>query len=464
MSRRSDRQASRRPQNPRPAPANPPSTWYQRLFEPADISAIAFFRVAFGLLMLWHVLQYLWQGRLERAYLRPVFRFEYPGFEWLERASPANLKLIFWVMAIAALLIALGLCYRVAAAVFFLGHTYTFLLDTALYQNHLYLIALVALLLIAIPAHRFFSIDARLRPKLRANTLPAWCLWLLRFQFGIPYFYGGLAKLNSDWLLRAQPMRLWLREGPAEGLEVSFLRETWAAYAISWGGLLFDLLVVPALLWKRTRIAALILAGAFHLTNSELFLIGVFPWLMIAALTLYLPADWARRAGLVGRFRTAVAAPLGTAVRPRLTLAVLGAWVAFQLLFPFRHLLYPGKVDWTEQGHRFSWRMKLRDKRGDIRYVAVDPESQRAFPISDLDTVVTKAQHRMLLHDPQMMRQLAVHLAQGLREAGRGELEVRVLTSISLNGRPPQPLVDPKADLARVPQGAAGSWIEPLRD
>lgn len=33
-----------------------------------------------------------------------------------------------------------------------------------------------------------------------------------------------------------------------------------------------------------------------------------------------------------------------------------------QILYPLRHHLYPGDVTWNELGHRYSWRMKLRDK------------------------------------------------------------------------------------------------------
>ncbi len=433
----------------------------QRLFEPVDVASTALFRAAFGLLMLWHVLQYFTAGWLESSYLAPVFLFKYPGFEWVERADAGNMKLIFAVMAVSALLIGLGLAYRAACAVFCLGHSYMLLLDTAQYQNHLYLISLVAFLMIFIPAHRAFSLDALLKPKLRSDTVPAWCLWLLRFQLGIAYFYGGLAKINADWLLRAQPMRLWLREGTEGGLRLPFLREAWAAYAFSWGGMLYDLLVIPALLWRRTRIPALILTFIFHVTNSELFSIGIFPWLMLAAVGLYLEPEWPRKVGLASRkLRQAVtAAP----ARQGLVLTLLAVWLAVQLLVPFRHFLYPGNVDWTEEGHRFSWRMKLRDKRGAVRFVAVDPRSGRTFPLSDLDAAVTARQQRMMEHDPEMMRQLAIHLAGKLREAGLGDVEVRVITSISFNGRRKQPLIDPDTNLARASRGTR-DWIEPLRE
>ncbi|HVG08359.1 MAG TPA: HTTM domain-containing protein [Thermoanaerobaculia bacterium] len=435
----------------------------QRLFEPVDVASIALFRVAFGLLMLWHTLEYLVGGWLESSYLTPVFLFKYPGFEWVERAEPGTLKLIFWAMAVSALLIAMGLAYRAACAAFCLGHSYMLLLDTAQYQNHLYLISLVAFLMIFIPAHRAFSLDARLRPKLRSDTVPAWCLWLLRIQLGIPYFYGGLAKINADWLLRAQPMRLWLREGTEGGLRLPFLREAWAAYAFSWGGMLYDLLVIPALLWRRTRIPALVLTVLFHVTNSEMFSIGVFPWLMLAAVGLYLAPDWPRKVGLAGRKPRPVPGGGAAPARQRLVLTLLAVWLAIQLLVPFRHLLYPGNVDWTEEGHRFSWRMKLRDKRGTVRFAAVDPRSGQAFPLSDLYAVVTARQHRMMEHDPEMMRQLAVHLAKKLREAGLGDVEIRVITSTSFNGRRKQPMIDPAADLARASRDRR-DWIEPLRE
>jgi hypothetical protein len=246
-------------------------------------------------------------------------------------------------------------------------------------------------------------------------------------------------------------------------LRLPFQREVWGAYVFSWGGMLYDLLIIPALLWRRTRIPALVLTLLFHLANSELFSIGVFPWLMLAAVGLYLAPDWPRKVGLAGRKpRKASGGYWGAApARQRIVLTLLAAWLAVQFLVPFRHLLYPGNVDWTEEGHRFSWRMKLRDKRGDVRFVAVDPRSNRAFPLS-LDAVVTSRQHRMMEHDPEMMRQLAGPLAKKLREAGLRDMEIRVITSISFNGRRKQPLVDPNVDLASIDHGT-GDWIEPLR-
>jgi hypothetical protein len=314
--------------------------------------------------------------------------------------------------------------------------------------------------------------------------VPAWVLWLLRFQIAVPYFYGGIAKLNYDWLVRAQPMGIWMSEG-TEGRWGTPLNASWGPYVVSWGGAIFDLLIVPALLWRKTRIPALLLAVTFHLTNSQLFTIGVFPWLMIAATLLFLEPDWPRRAGILGRRAAPGRAPgsaprgaprgaSGTAPGPanaptpgalsRVGRVVLAIYVAVQLFVPLRHVLYAGDVDWTEEGNRFAWRMKLRDKRGEMTFVAVDPAARKVYPLEGLEAALTPAQRRMMIHDPEMMRQFAHWLGERMNKAGYGNVQVRVRTDISLNGRPKQPLIDPEVDLASVRATfAPASWIVPLR-
>ena len=436
--------------------------------ERVDIASVVFFRICFGLLMLKHVLEYLVGGRLSRQFLEPMFLFKYEGFGWVTPGPPALMYAVFIGLAIAAAMIACGLFYRWAATLFFLGITYVFLLDTATFQNHLYLISLISFLMIFVPAERALSLDARRRPALRSDTLPAWALWLLRFQIAVPYFYGGIAKLNYDWLVRAQPMTVWMSEG-TEGSWGTPLRASWGPYAVSWGGVMFDLLIVPALLWRRTRIPALLLAVTFHLTNSQLFTIGVFPWLMIAATLLFLEPAWPRRLGIPGR-RAALRGALAGASGPttgglsRSGRAFLAVYVAVQLLVPFRHFLYRGHVDWTEEGNRFAWRMKLRDKRGEMTFVAVDPVARKIYPLDGLEAALTPGQRRMMIHDPEMMRQFAHWLKDKMQEAGYPKLQVRARTDISLNGRPKQPLIDPEVDLASLPATfGPATWIVPLR-
>ena len=176
------------------------------------------------------------------------------------------------------------------------------LVDKCWYLNHYYLICLLAFLGIFLPANRELSIDARRYPELRSRTVPRWTLWLIRFQLGVPYFYGGLAKINWDWI-HGEPMRPWLLEQHAKhpathwlgekGLLGRNFAEEWCVNSFVWGGMLLDLLVIPCLLCKWTRIPAMIAMTLFHFLNTSLFDIGVFPWLMLIA-TLVVSRRWTR--------------------------------------------------------------------------------------------------------------------------------------------------------------------------
>ncbi|MGH2570149.1 MAG: hypothetical protein ACRDGR_02910 [bacterium] len=58
---------------------------------------------------------------------------------------------------------------------------------------------------------------------------------------------------------------------------------------------------------------------------------------------------------------------------------------------------------------------------------------------------------------------LAHHLADEYAARGHGDVEVRVEALVSLNGRAPQPLVDPSVDLAKVENSILpADWILPL--
>ncbi|MBK9125756.1 MAG: HTTM domain-containing protein [Chloroflexi bacterium] len=181
----------------------------QRLFDPIDIAPLVFFRVAFGVLMLWEVWRYFNFTRIERYYIFPEYNFPYYGFDWLQPLPGDGMFVLFHVLGGLSVLIMLGAFYRASMAVFWLCFTYVFLLDKAQYLNHFYLVSLVSGLLIFVPAHRALSVDAWLRPSIRSQTAPNWALWLLRGQMAVVYFFGGLAKINADWFA-GQPLRIWM--------------------------------------------------------------------------------------------------------------------------------------------------------------------------------------------------------------------------------------------------------------
>lgn len=229
--------------------------------------------------MAGNVAWFLRYNLIAECWIKPKFLFKYYGFSWVQ-PWPGNWLYIHWaVLGLLALFIAAGFLYRASTVAFFLSYSYFFLLDQARYVNHTYLISLFSFLLIFVPAHRAFSIDAWLNPKLRSDTAPIWALAVLRTQMGGVYFFSGLAKFSPDWL-HGEPMRAWLALRPGFGILGRFAREEWFVYATSYGAMFLDLFIVPLLLWRVTRLATFCLAAAFHLINSQVFEINIFPGLL----------------------------------------------------------------------------------------------------------------------------------------------------------------------------------------
>lgn len=451
------------------------------LFEPVNISFLVFFRILFGGILLWETYRYFTRGWIGRYFVEPVVNFTYYGFSWVKPWPGRGMYVHFLVLGVAAACVMAGFLYRIAAPVLFLAFTYFFLLDQTRYLNHFYLVCLISFLLCFLPAERAFSIDALWRREIRSDVVPAWTLWLLRAQVGIPYFYGGLAKLNSDWIYGGQPMRIWLSPfTKIAGLGHLFAAE-WVVYSFVIGGLLLDLLVVPLLLWRRTRPFAFAAAILFNLINAVIFEIGIFPWLMLGALFIFFPPD------LVRRFARAFMSPgedFSEAERPKasvkpqtnaersscpplstsqkLIAGLLAAYLAVQLLLPLRHYLYPGNVSWTEEGHNFAWHMKLRTKVGEAVFTVTDPRTGQTWTVKPEDHLESHQVMKMTTK-PDLLVLFAHHLAEEKAREGYDDVEVRARVMVSLNGRQPQLLIDPNVDLAKEEVGLLPApWIVPL--
>jgi vitamin K-dependent gamma-carboxylase-like protein len=449
------------------------------LFDPIDISFLVFFRVLFGGIMLWEVYRYFTHGWISRYYVEPAVNFTYYGFSWVKPWPGQGMYIHFVVLGLAAACVMVGFLYRFAAPVFFLAFTYCFLLDQTRYLNHLYLVCLISFLMCFLPAERAFSVDALLRPKIRSGVVPAWTLWLLRAQVGIPYFYGGIAKLNSDWLHGGEPMRSWLRpltRTPGGG---PIFTADWVVYSFVIGGLLLDLLVVPLLLWRRTRPYAFAAAVAFNLINAVIFDIGIFPWLMLGSLLLFFPPELPRRfarAFVSTDEAPGEAEPLPISARPvaatsnhssltrsqKLVAGMLASYLVIQLLFPLRHYLYPGNVSWTEEGHNFSWHMKLRTKAGDAVFTVTHRLTGQTWTIKPQDYLKSHQLVKMTTK-PDLILLFGHYLAEEKRLEGYEDVEVRARVMVSLNGREPQLLIDPNVDLAKEEVSLLPAhWILPL--
>ncbi|HWP07000.1 MAG TPA: HTTM domain-containing protein, partial [Polyangiaceae bacterium] len=419
------------------------------LLAPVDFAWLAAFRIIYGLLLAVSMGRFLAYGFIDTFFVEPRFHFKYWGFAWVEPLPGPLLHALFALLLVLALCMAVGLFYRAAALSFALGLTYVQLLDVTTYLNHYYLAGLLAFLLAVAPATK--AVVAR-----------GW-LWLFRFQVGVVYVFAGLAKAESDWLLHAQPLGIWL--GAATDLPVlgALFTEPWAPFLFSWCGFLFDTSIVPLLLWDRTRRFAFPLVVVFHALTSLLFPIGMFPLIMVLSALVFFPPDWPRRlAGAVGAVFGWIPRVLGSPPRVEslrrhgapgrfaTTALALGAlYCATQLALPLRFLVYRGNVLWDEQGMRFSWRVMLRAKGGDTTFVVRRERDQRVFFVSPR-TYLTVLQESEMSSQPDLILQLAHRIHDDFVARGHGPVAVHVESRVSLNGRRAVPFIDPTLDLARV--------------
>jgi HTTM domain/Vitamin K-dependent gamma-carboxylase, lumenal domain len=439
--------------------------WSQR---PIDARPLVVFRIAFGALLLFGAVRFVAKGWVASQYIRPQFHFQYYLFGWVHPLPGAWLYLVFAAQVLCAGLIAAGWHYRTAAVGFFLSFSYIELLDQTTYLNHYYFISLVAFLLILLPLNRWGSVDARRDPGLWRESAPRWISLVLQLQIAIVYFFAGVGKLNPDWLLKAEPLRIWLEARSGFPLVGPLFEQTWLAYAMSWGGAAFDLSIPFLLFVRRTRPWAYLAVVAFHLATGALFPIGIFPWVMIVGTLVFFDGrdlDRLRRGlrkvgiggGAPGPAATSPPIPLSPALR-----WVLVPFFAVQLLMPLRNLAYRGPVLWTEEGFRFSWRVMVAEKTGTVFFSVTDPATGRSWEAFPGD-YLSPQQERQMAFQPDMILEFAHHLRDRLESEGIADPEIRALAYVSLNGRPSQLLIDPGVDLARVPRSLARKdWVLPL--
>src|SRR5690625_7488333 len=103
--------------------------------------------------------------------------------------------------------------------------------------------------MVFVPANKRFSLDAKRNPDIRSNHISRWVYILIIAQIAIVYTYAAIAKLYPDWLDLTVPNNILarLRRNPHIGW---LFAHKFNAYAVAYIGIFYDLLIVPALLWK----------------------------------------------------------------------------------------------------------------------------------------------------------------------------------------------------------------------
>ncbi len=444
---------------------------WKNLFGQTDISTLVLFRVVFGCIMLWEVFRYIEYDWIYRYWIEPKMNLTYWPFDWVHPLPGDGMYFLFYALGILAFFITIGFAYRISTVLFFLGFSYQFLLEQTRYLNHFYLVILVAFIMIFLPLNRSMSVDAKINPKIKSETASLWCLWLIRFVLALPYFFGGIAKINYDWL-HGQPLAIWLADDTSLPIIGKYFTENWMILFMSYSGMLLDLLIIPVLLFKRTRLIGFIAILSFHLINDQIFTIGIFPWFMIFATTLFFSPSWPRKIYNALRpepkkwnldIQNISPAPIKLNKNQKIVAYFLAAWFLFHITVPLRHFIIPGNSNWTEEGHRYAWHMKLRTKRGIGQYKVVDKSNGETIAFVDPADYLEDWQLRKMAGRPYLIHAFVKQVAKAYSKKG---IDVAIYAQViaTLNGRAYQDLIDPNVDLAnqKRPSFPPASWIIPL--
>ncbi|WP_417885319.1 HTTM domain-containing protein [Zunongwangia sp.] len=417
------------------------------LFKQIDNSALIFFRIIFGFLIALEAIGAIFTGWIDRTFIEPTFTFNFIGFDFLQ-PLPGNLMLYYYaLMGVFGLLVMLGFKYRFSMFCYTIMWASVYLMQKSSYNNHYYLLLLLCFIMIFLPAHRALSYDAWKNKKIHRIAMPQWVWLVIVLQISIVYTYGSIAKMYPDWLDGTVP-ELLMKAKKNYALIGDFLQQSWIKYVVAYYGLLFDLLIVPMLLWKRTRFSFFCLAIFFHIFNSIVFQVGIFPYLSLAFCAFFFPTEQINKKLLFRKKEYYSEDQIVVPPYRNLLITILSVWFTIQLLLPLRHWLIQDNVLWTEEGHRLSWRMMLRSKSGYSIFKVVEKGTKDTIYINK-KLYLSRKQLRAINSKPDLIWQFSQHLKEDFAAKGK-DVEVYVNTKISVNGRPKVQLINPDVDLANT--------------
>lgn len=435
-----------------------------------EAASLAVFRIFFGVMMFFSIVRFWSYGWIEKLYITPTFFFSYYGFDFVKPLGVYTYG-IFVICGIAALCIALGYKYRIAAIVFFLSFTYIELMDKTTYLNHYYFISLLSFVMIFLPANAYYSIDSKIK-GISYQQVPKWTVDSIKLMLGIVYFYAGLAKLNSDWLVRAMPLKIWLPSKYDIPVIGGMMDQEWVHYLFSYTGAIYDLTIPFLLLYKKTRGVAFFMVVVFHVLTRILFPIGMFPYIMIVSTLIFFdPSVHHRIIAFISRFFKITSKVANTKkawvmhpVRSKIITGMFALFFIVQLLFPFRYVLYPGELFWTEEGFRFSWRVMLIEKAGYANFKIVDKKKGTYFYVNN-DDFLTTFQQKQMATQSDFILQYAHYLKKHFESQGHQNVGVYVESYVTLNGRLSTTYIDPEVDLGELKESFKHkTWIIPFKD
>ena len=426
------------------------------LFKAIDNSPLIVFRILFGFLIACESFGAILTGWVKRVLTDPQFTFSFIGFEWLQPLPGFGMYFYFVLMGFFGLAIMLGYRYRIAITSYTILWAGVYFMQKSSYNNHYYLLLLISFLLIFLPANRYASLDVKQNRVSEEKTMPYWISLLFIIQVGIVYVFASLAKFYPDWLDGTFTKNL-LSGTTSRPFFLELFSQKWFYLFIAYAGILFDLLIVPFLLFKKTRTLALIASVIFHIFNSITLQIGIFPFFALTFALFFYEPETIRRLFLRKKPKLEDENLSQNLYGKRIVYFLMIPYLIIQIALPLRHHFIEGDVLWTEEGHRLSWRMMLRERNG---YITIQIKDLKTGSVSiyDYRKNLTDKQAQNLATKPDFIWQYC----QRIKEEYKGKpIAIYIDCKNSINRKEYKSLIDPNYDMAKAEWNyfAHNEWI-----
>ncbi|KAH7639750.1 vitamin k-dependent gamma-carboxylase-like isoform x1 [Dermatophagoides farinae] len=477
----------------------PVNRFIRFLFQPSHASSLAFNRIIIGILLFIDTFHERGLSRADIIWSETMIkqRCRFPLFESLSfdsNVQPSFIYAIYTIMIIGLIGIILGYHYRLSTFLYTITYWILLMQDRSRWNNHSYLFGLLAIQLLMNDSNHKWSLDSFWNNRKNDDDddyIEHWQYFLLRFQIFIVYFYAGLKKFNPDWLSGYSMINIsqnWIFRSAM----LLSIPDYWIDYyLIHLIGFIFDLFVGFLLIYQPTRWLAFILCSIFNLINSQLFQIGMFPWIMLAIMPIFCRPDWPMiiiwKLGMGNKFcnKNPITdnSHCNTNVQNkqqqqqpqhfhwnirRIFVAIFVIlYIIIQLTLPFAFLIFRGYNTWTTGIYGYNWDMMVHNwnhLHTQIKIRAHDRRNNETI-IRYLDSESWTHNNRWT-HHADMAKQFARCVEQKLRMNNDYYEHIELYLDVwtSLNGRFAQRIFDPNVDLIRAQWSPfeMADWIIPI--
>lgn len=426
------------------------------LFEKTDNTKLTLFRIVFGVLVAIYCWGAMATGWVEQTFVEVPVTFNFIGFEWTYFLIGKTMYGVFALMGVLGLLITIGFLYRISSVLLWFLFGLTFFMQKSNYTDYSYLMLWSCFFMAIVPANRYYSVDSALDLKKYSEVTDKWVILIFKIQVALYYFFSGIAKFSANWL-EGDFMRISLEKAIPQYAEshyfqwlVPFLQNLELPSVLSLAVILFNIVVIPLLVFKPTRIIAVCLALVIHSILSFVVKVETFPSVLLAMMIFFFDTETIRNWTFPFKGRGLIPAKIKQRKYYRSIVTSSFAFLLLlQIYLPLRHYLIPGEVEWTAEGARLAWRANTVHRTGQIEFkVELPPQYP---PVKEnLNETLPSHQAAMLAVQPDFIWQYVQRLKEKYQQKGYDSIRVYAIKSkISLNGGAFLPYISATTNLAK---------------